>query len=59
MYVEHVGQISVQYTEWPSINNVKSNSKYLNKEILRFNLWITTKFELNSLINSNNIYFEL
>ena len=48
-----------EVAEYPSNNNVNSNSKYLNKEILQFNLWITTNFELNSLRNSNYIYFEL
>ena len=39
MCVDHVKQKAL-------INNVISNSKFLNKDILRFNLQTTTKFEL-------------
>ena len=39
MCVEYVGQKA-------SINNVISNLKFLNKDILQFKLQNTTKFEL-------------
>ena len=39
MHVKHVRQNAL-------MNNMISKSKFLNKDILQFNLWITTKFEL-------------
>ena len=42
-----------------SINNRNSHSKSLNKEILRFKLQITTKFDLISLKTLIHSYFEL
>ena len=42
MCVKYVGQKA-------SINNIISKLNFLNKDILRFNLWTTTKFELKCL----------
>ena len=52
MHVDHVGQKA-------SINNMISKSKFLNKDILQFNLWITTKFELKWPKTSIYSHFEL
>ena len=52
MYVEHVEQKA-------SNNNKDSNSKFSNKEIIWFKLWITIIFYLSSLKTSIYSYFEL
>ena len=52
MRVEHVGQKA-------SINNMISKSKFSNKDILQFNFWITTKFELKCPKTSVYSHFKL
>ena len=51
-YVKHVKQKA-------SINNVISNSKFSNKDILRFKLRTTTKFELKCPKTSIYSHFDL
>ena len=52
MHVDHVGQKT-------SINNMISKSKFLNKDILQFNLHISTKFELKCPKTSIYSHFKL
>ena len=52
MCVNHVRQKA-------SINNMISKSKFLNKDILQFNLQTTIKFKLKCPKNSIYSHFEL